>query len=110
MVEPTDPGRVNPAIDAEREALLKALVDHGVQFVVIGGAGIQSHGRRYDTLDIGQAEGPGVLPRRRRTRPRLAACRRWVISSGAHSDQHREELVCRVPVVDRSDSDGEAFG
>jgi predicted nucleotidyltransferase len=43
---------VSPAIDAEREALLKALVDHGVQFVVIGGAGIQSHGRRYDTLDI----------------------------------------------------------
>lgn len=43
---------MSPAIDAEREALLKALVDHGVQFVVIGGAGIQSHGRRYDTLDI----------------------------------------------------------
>jgi hypothetical protein len=52
MVEPTDSNRVNPAIDAEREALLKALVDHGLQFVVIGGAGIQSHGRRYDTLDI----------------------------------------------------------
>jgi hypothetical protein len=31
---------VKPAIDAEREALLKVLVDHGVQFVVIGGAGI----------------------------------------------------------------------
>jgi hypothetical protein len=45
-------GRVNTAIDAEREALLKVLVDHEEQFVVIGGAGIQSHGRRYDTLDI----------------------------------------------------------
>jgi hypothetical protein len=43
---------VNPAIDAEREALLNVLVDHGVHFVVIAGAGIQSHGRRYDTLDI----------------------------------------------------------
>ena len=52
MAEPTDPGHVSAAIDTEREALLKALVDHGVQFVVIGGAGIQSHGRRYDTLDI----------------------------------------------------------
>ena len=52
MAEPPDSGRVSPAIDAEREALLKVLVDHGVQFVVIGGAGIQSHGRRYDTLDI----------------------------------------------------------
>jgi len=52
MAEPTDSGRVTPAIDTEREALLKVLVDHGVQFVVIGGAGIQSHGRRYDTLDI----------------------------------------------------------
>lgn len=52
MAEPTDSGRVTPAIDAEREALLKVLVDHDVQFVVIGGAGIQSHGRRYDTLDI----------------------------------------------------------
>ena len=45
MAEPTDSGRVNLAIDREREALLKVLVDHDVQFVVIGGAGIQSHGR-----------------------------------------------------------------
>jgi hypothetical protein len=52
MAEPTNPGHVNPAIDAQREVLLRTLVDHGVQFVVIGGAGIQSHGRRYDTLDI----------------------------------------------------------
>src|ERR1700733_12175216 len=52
MAEPPDSGRVSPAIDAEREALLKVLVAHDVQFVVIGGAGIQSHGRRYDTLDI----------------------------------------------------------
>jgi hypothetical protein len=52
MAEPADSGRVSPAIDAEREALVKTLVAHGVQFVVIGGAGIQSHGRRYDTLDI----------------------------------------------------------
>jgi hypothetical protein len=52
MAEPTDSGRVTPAIDAEREALLKTLVAHNVQFVVIGGAGIQSHGRCYDTLDI----------------------------------------------------------
>ena len=50
MAEPTDSGRVSPAIDAEREALLKVLVKHDVQFVVIGGAGIQSRGRRYDTL------------------------------------------------------------
>lgn len=52
MAEPADSGRVSPAIDAEREALLKTLVAHNVQFVVIGGAGIQSHGRRYDPLDI----------------------------------------------------------
>jgi hypothetical protein len=52
MAEPTDASRVNHAINAEREALLKVLVDHDVQFVVIGGAGIQSHGRRYDTLDV----------------------------------------------------------
>jgi hypothetical protein len=52
MAEPADSGRVTPAIDAEREALLKTLVAHNVQFVLIGGAGIQSHGRRYDTLDI----------------------------------------------------------
>ncbi len=52
MAEPADSGRVSPAIDAEREALLKTLVAHNVQLVVIGGAGIQSHGRHYDTLDI----------------------------------------------------------
>jgi hypothetical protein len=28
------------------------LVDHDVAFVLIGGAAIQSHGRRYDTQDI----------------------------------------------------------
>jgi hypothetical protein len=44
---------MTPAIDTEREALLKTLVAHGVQFVVIGGAGIQSDGRRYNTLDVG---------------------------------------------------------
>ena len=52
MAEPTDSGRVTPAIDPEREALLKTLVAHDVRFVVIGGAGIQSYSRRYDTLDI----------------------------------------------------------
>jgi hypothetical protein len=61
--EPPDSGRVTPAIDAEREALLEVLVDHDVQFVVIGGAAIQSHGRRYDTLDI------DVTPRPRRGKP-----------------------------------------
>ncbi len=39
-------------VDHEREALLGVLVGHGVEFVLIGGAAIQSHGRRYDTLDI----------------------------------------------------------
>jgi hypothetical protein len=52
LAEPTDSGRPNPAINAEREALLKVLVDHDVQFVVIGGAGIESHDCRYDTLDL----------------------------------------------------------
>jgi hypothetical protein len=52
MADPADSGHMTPAIDAEREALLKTLVAHHVQFVVIGGAGIQSRGRRYDTLDI----------------------------------------------------------
>jgi hypothetical protein len=52
MAEPTDSGRVSPAIDPEREALLKTLVAHSVQFVVIGAAGIQSHGRRCDTVDV----------------------------------------------------------
>lgn len=52
MAEPTDSSRVNPTIDVEREALLKTSVAHGVQFVVVGGAGIQSHGRRYDTVDM----------------------------------------------------------
>lgn len=39
-------------IDLDREALLGMLLGHGVVFVLIGGAAIQSHGRRYDTLDI----------------------------------------------------------
>jgi hypothetical protein len=35
-----------------RAELLRILVRHEVNFVVIGGAAIQSHGRTYDTQDI----------------------------------------------------------
>ena len=38
--------------DPEREALLRALRDGGVRFVLIGGAAIESHGIKYDTEDI----------------------------------------------------------
>lgn len=48
MAQPTDAG----SVDLEREALLGVLAHHRVVFVLIGGAAIQSHGRRYDTLDI----------------------------------------------------------
>jgi hypothetical protein len=48
MAEPADTG----GIDTDREALLGVLARHDVAFVLIGGAAIQSHGRRYDTLDI----------------------------------------------------------
>jgi hypothetical protein len=48
VVERADPG----GVDTEREALLGVLARHGVAFVLIGGAAIQSHGRRFDTQDI----------------------------------------------------------
>ena len=48
MAEPSDTGGVDP----DREALLGVLMRHRVAFVLIGGAAIQSHGRRYDTQDI----------------------------------------------------------
>ncbi len=48
MAEPADTGGVDPG----REALLAVLVHHRVAFVLIGGAAIQSHGRRYDTQDV----------------------------------------------------------
>lgn len=48
MAEPADPGGIDPG----REALLGMLARHRVGFVLIGGAAIQSHGRRYDTQDI----------------------------------------------------------
>jgi Nucleotidyltransferase of unknown function (DUF6036) len=35
-----------------RAELLSVFLRHEVRFVVIGGAAIQSHGRRYDTQDI----------------------------------------------------------
>ncbi|MGH2916750.1 MAG: hypothetical protein ACRDMX_17375 [Solirubrobacteraceae bacterium] len=35
-----------------RAELLSILLSHEVKFIVIGGAAIQSHGRRYDTQDI----------------------------------------------------------
>ena len=48
MAEQADLG----GIDLDREALLGVLARHRVAFVLIGGAGIQSHGRRFDTQDI----------------------------------------------------------
>jgi hypothetical protein len=48
MAEPADPGGIDPG----REALLGVLARHRVGFVLIGGAAIQSHGRRYDTQDV----------------------------------------------------------
>jgi hypothetical protein len=48
MAEPADPGGIDPG----REALLGVLARHRVGFVLMGGAAIQSHGRRYDTQDI----------------------------------------------------------
>jgi hypothetical protein len=48
VAERADPG----GIDRDREALLGVLAHHGVAFVLIGGAAIQSYGRRYDTQDI----------------------------------------------------------
>jgi hypothetical protein len=47
MAHPSGTGSLDP----EREALLGALAHHRVVFVLIGGAAIQSHGRRYDTPD-----------------------------------------------------------
>jgi hypothetical protein len=61
MAEPADPG----GIDSDREALLGVLARRRVGFVLIGGAAIQSHGRRYDTQDIDLAPDtePGNLAR-----------------------------------------------
>lgn len=42
---------LEPVLDTDREALLQTLLEHGVQFVLIGGAAIQSYGRLYDTKD-----------------------------------------------------------
>jgi len=53
MAEAADPGDdIASPVDAGRGELLKLLLQHEVMFVVIGGAAIQSHGRRYVTEDI----------------------------------------------------------
>jgi hypothetical protein len=45
-------GDLAHSADAGRGELLSVLLRHEVRFVVIGGAAIQSHGRRYVTEDI----------------------------------------------------------
>jgi hypothetical protein len=45
-------GGVDQPVDPDRDALLAVLIRHGVAFVLIGGAAIQSHGGAYDTQDI----------------------------------------------------------
>jgi hypothetical protein len=45
-------GSAHEGIDQDREALLRALKQGGVRFVLIGGAAIESHRQRYRTEDI----------------------------------------------------------
>jgi hypothetical protein len=45
-------GETGSGIDNGRDALLRALSDGGVRFVLIGGAAIESHGVDYATQDI----------------------------------------------------------
>jgi hypothetical protein len=45
-------GGVDQPVDPDRDALLAVLIRHGVAFVLIGGAAIQSYGGAYDTQDI----------------------------------------------------------
>jgi hypothetical protein len=53
MAETSDSGDdIAGLVDAARGQLLQVLIRHEVKFVVIGGAAIQSHGRRYVTEDI----------------------------------------------------------
>ena len=53
MADAAGPGDdIAVPVDAGRTELLQVFVRHGVKFVVIGGAAIQSHGRRYVTEDI----------------------------------------------------------
>lgn len=52
MADAADPGQNLGSIGASRAELLEVLLQHDVRFVVIGGAAIQSHGRRYVTEDI----------------------------------------------------------
>jgi hypothetical protein len=53
MADAADSGHdVGDSMDAGRGELLTVLLRHEVKFVVIGGAAIQSHGRRYVTEDL----------------------------------------------------------
>ena len=53
MAETADQGDdIAGSLHPGRGELLQVLVRHEVRFVVIGGAAIQSHGRRYVTEDI----------------------------------------------------------
>lgn len=52
-------------VDERREALLQALAHGGAQFILIGGAALQSHGQAYVTqdVDITPARSPQNLAR-----------------------------------------------
>lgn len=53
MAEAAESGNnLTDSSNAGRGELLKVLLRHEAKFVVIGGAEIQSHGRRYVTEDI----------------------------------------------------------
>lgn len=53
MAQAAKGGGIAPATDPHRDALLAVLVvRHDVEFVLTGGAAIQSHGGTYDTQDV----------------------------------------------------------
>jgi predicted nucleotidyltransferase len=49
-----------PPIDPDREALLRALQDGGVSYVLIGGAALETHRQPHRTDDVDIA--PAVVP------------------------------------------------
>jgi hypothetical protein len=52
VAEPADASDLTAADQPGRAELLRDFLRHEVKFILIGGAAIQSHGRRYDTQDI----------------------------------------------------------
>lgn len=79
-------------------AILLALAEHDVDFVVVGGVAVQAHGHGRSTRDLDVVPGPD-LPNLSRLGEALASISARLVRAGRPVDVTDPRLITRAPLV-----------